>query len=62
MRFEESISEPDNLQIDDSGKNWTETCAEMNSELKSTQENIASLISEQRQQEKARKEKEQENY
>ena len=58
--IEESISEPDNLQIDDSGKNWTETCAEMYSELKSNQESIASLISEQRQQEKARKEKEQE--
>jgi hypothetical protein len=27
--IEDSISEPDNLQIDDSGKNWTETCAEM---------------------------------
>jgi hypothetical protein len=27
--IEDSIGEPDNLQIDDSGKNWTETCAEM---------------------------------
>ncbi|CAB4008544.1 Hypothetical predicted protein [Paramuricea clavata] len=56
----QSISERDNLQIDDSGKNWTETCADMYSELKSNQESIASLISEQCQQEKARKEKEQE--
>ena len=58
--IENSISEPDTLQINDSGDNWTVTCGEMYNKLKSHQEMIMSLVGEHRQQEKARRKNEQE--
>ena len=58
--IENSISEPDTLQINDSGDNWTVTCGEMYNKLKSHQEMIMFLVGEHRQQEKARRKKKQE--
>ena len=58
--IENSICEPDTLQINDSGDNWTVTCGEMYNKLKSHQEMIMFLVGEHRQQEKAGRKKEQE--
>ena len=42
--IENSISEPDTLQINDSGDNWTVTCGEMYNKLKSHQEMTCPLL------------------
>lgn len=54
------ISEPHTLQIDDSGENRTVTVGKIYDKLKSHREMVVFLAGEHRQQEKARKEKEQE--
>ena len=46
--IENSISEPDTLQINDSGDNWMVTCGEMYNKLKSHQEMIMFLVGEHR--------------